>query len=72
MLERVAESVPPQARVLIEKFWPGPLTLVLRKRAEVPDLVTAGLPTVAVRMPAHPVAHALIERAGIRDCGAER
>ncbi len=65
MLERVAESVPAQARVLIEEFWPGPLTLVLHKRAEISDLVTAGLPTVAVRMPAHPVAHALIERAGV-------
>lgn len=64
MLERVAADIPPQARVLIENFWPGPLTLVLNKREQVPDLVTAGLPTVAVRMPAHPVAHALIERAG--------
>ena len=64
MLERVAEDIPAQARVLIERFWPGPLTLVLRKRAQIPDLVTAGLPTVAVRMPAHPVAHALIQRAG--------
>jgi L-threonylcarbamoyladenylate synthase len=63
MLARVADGVSPHARVLIEKFWPGPLTLVLRKRAEVPDLVTAGLATVAVRMPANPVAHALIERA---------
>ncbi len=63
-LERVAAGVPSQARILIENFWPGPLTLVLRKRAEVPDLVTAGLPTVAVRMPAHPIARALIERAG--------
>ncbi len=63
MLARVVDRVSPQARALIEKFWPGPLTLVLRKRAEVPDLVTAGLPTVAVRMPANPVAHALIERA---------
>jgi L-threonylcarbamoyladenylate synthase len=63
-LERVAAGVPPQARALIGKFWPGPLTLVLRKHVEVPDLVTAGLPTVAVRMPAHPVARALIERAG--------
>jgi L-threonylcarbamoyladenylate synthase len=64
MLELVADGVGAQARVLIEKFWPGPLTIVLRKRDRVPDLVTAGLPTVAVRMPAHPVARALIERAG--------
>lgn len=63
MLARVAREIPDRARTLIARFWPGPLTLVLRKRAEVPDLVTAGLETVAVRMPAHPVAHALIERA---------
>jgi L-threonylcarbamoyladenylate synthase len=63
MLERVAQEIPATARTLIRAFWPGPLTLVLNKRAEVPDLVTAGLPTVAVRMPAHPIARALIERA---------
>ena len=65
MLARVAEDIPPDARALIERFWPGPLTLVVRKRPEIPDLVTAGLGTVAVRMPAHPVARALIERAGL-------
>jgi L-threonylcarbamoyladenylate synthase len=64
MLERVAANIPARARSLIDAFWPGPLTLVVRKCAEVPDLVTAGLPTVAVRMPAHPVARTLIERAG--------
>ncbi|HTZ54260.1 MAG TPA: L-threonylcarbamoyladenylate synthase [Candidatus Acidoferrum sp.] len=63
MIERVAAGLPPKARVLIERFWPGPLTVVARKRREVPDLVTAGLPTVALRMPAHPIARALIERA---------
>jgi len=50
---------------LMDAFWPGPLTLVLPKRPVVPDLVTAGLPTVAVRMPAHPVAQALIREAGV-------
>jgi L-threonylcarbamoyladenylate synthase len=65
MLDRVARDLPADARVLIAQFWPGPLTIVLRKRAEIPDLVTAGLPTVAVRMPAHPVARDLIARAGI-------
>ncbi|HEY1654066.1 MAG TPA: L-threonylcarbamoyladenylate synthase [Candidatus Tumulicola sp.] len=65
MLERVASEVSARARALIERFWPGPLTLVLRKRPGIPDLVTADLPTVAVRMPAHAVARALIARAGI-------
>jgi L-threonylcarbamoyladenylate synthase len=65
MLDRVAAAVSPGARALIARFWPGPLTLVLPKRPEIPEIVTAGLPTVAVRMPAHPVARALLERAGI-------
>ncbi len=64
MLERVAQDVPATARALMQTFWPGPLTIVLRKRAALGDLVTAGLPTVAVRMPAHPIARDLIERAG--------
>ena len=65
MLRRVVIDVPPLARMLIARFWPGPLTLVLGKAAIVPDLVTSGLETVAVRMPAHPVARAIIERAGV-------
>jgi L-threonylcarbamoyladenylate synthase len=53
-----------RAALLAEAFWPGPLTLVFPKDAAVPDLVTSGLPTVAVRMPRHPVAQALIKAAG--------
>ncbi len=53
------------AEALARAFWPGPLTLVLPKKAIVPDGVTAGLPTVAVRVPAHPIAHALLAAAGI-------
>jgi L-threonylcarbamoyladenylate synthase len=52
------------AQVLMERFWPGPLTLVVPKRDIVPPIVTAGLETVALRVPAHPVALALIRRAG--------
>lgn len=63
--ERFWAKVPDLARKLIEKFWPGPLTLVLPKREMIPDIVTAGLPTVAVRMPSHPVALALIRAAGV-------
>jgi L-threonylcarbamoyladenylate synthase len=62
---QVAASWPDEAQALAERFWPGPLTLVLPKRPEVPEVVTAGLPTVALRVPAHPVAHALIRAAGI-------
>ena len=63
MLARVASRVSERARRAMERFWPGPLTLILPKGDAVPELVTAGLPTVAVRMPAHPVARDLIARA---------
>jgi L-threonylcarbamoyladenylate synthase len=65
MIERVASAWPEKARILAQRFWPGPLTLVVPKAPEVPDIVTAGLPTVGVRMPAHPVALALIEAAQV-------
>jgi L-threonylcarbamoyladenylate synthase len=64
MLDKVA-IVPPQAEPLIAAFWPGPLTLLLPRTSQVPDNVTAGRPLVGVRMPAHPIALALIEAAGI-------
>jgi L-threonylcarbamoyladenylate synthase len=65
MLKRVVAIWPQVAQKLAERFWPGPLTLVLPKLAAVPDLVTAGLPTVGVRMPAHPIARALITKAQV-------
>ncbi|MDE3084648.1 MAG: threonylcarbamoyl-AMP synthase [Verrucomicrobiota bacterium] len=52
------------ARRLAKKFWPGPLTLVLPKKTVVPAIVTAGLPSVAVRMPAHPLLRKLLKKAG--------
>lgn len=61
----VAEDWPDLAAQLAERFWPGPLTLVLPKKATVPDLTTAGLDTVAVRVPSHPVALSLIAAAGV-------
>jgi L-threonylcarbamoyladenylate synthase len=64
-LALLATHVPPEARLLLERFWPGPLTLVLPKSGSVPDIVTAGLATVAVRMPDHPVALSLLRRAGV-------
>jgi L-threonylcarbamoyladenylate synthase len=57
-------GMPPAAEQLAARFWPGPLTLVLPKLPIVPDPVTAGLPTVAIRVPAHPVALALLRAAG--------
>jgi L-threonylcarbamoyladenylate synthase len=59
-----AAEVPDAARRLAETFWPGPLTLVLPKSGRVPDAVTGGQPTVALRAPAHPVARALLAAFG--------
>jgi len=64
-LTELVRSVPPLAMELIDKFWPGPLSLVLEKRRCVPDIVTAGLPSVAVRCPQHDVARQLIRAAGV-------
>lgn len=63
-VEGVARSVPELARALMERFFPGPLTLVLPRHPRIPDVVTAGGDTVAVRMPNHAVARALIEALG--------
>lgn len=57
---RYATDLDPRAVALMERFWPGPLTLVVKKHPAIPDLVTAGLETVALRVPAHPVALALL------------
>lgn len=63
-LDVVVGSLPTLGQRLMDAFWPGPLTLVLPKQPVIPDLITAGLSTVAVRMPNHPVAQALIREAG--------
>ncbi len=64
-LETLCRDVPDEAFLLASRFWPGPLTLVLPKKDTVPDVVTAGLPTVAVRLPASPEARAVITAAGV-------
>jgi len=65
MARTLTADWPERAHVLAVRFWPGPLTLVLKKAGIVPDLVTAGLDSVGVRVPAHPIALALIRRAGV-------
>jgi len=60
-IKKVCKAVPKKAKQLIKKFWPGPLTLVLQKNKKIPKEVCAGLNTVAVRMPKHKVALALIK-----------
>lgn len=63
-LENLAREIPDVARKLAEAFWPGPLTMIFKKRVEVPTGTTGGLDTVGIRMPEHPVALALIRSAG--------
>lgn len=63
-MDDVAVDIPPLARTLAGAFWPGPLTLVLRRSPAIPEIVSAGLDTIAVRLPAHPVAIALIRACG--------
>jgi L-threonylcarbamoyladenylate synthase len=64
MVDTVALEMPPRARALMAEHWPGPLTLVLRARPQVPTEVTAGSGTVGVRLSAHPVARALVGALG--------
>ena len=64
-LAELAEAIPPLALELAARFWPGPLTLILRRAATVPPLIAEGMDTVAVRMPAHPVARALLAATGV-------
>ena len=64
-LKKIVLKVDEKVEILIKKFWPGPLTLVLPKTKRVPEIVSAGLKTVAVRMPSHPVALKLIKEAQV-------
>lgn len=63
-LNKIVKEIPAEARVLAQKYWPGPLTMILKKAACVPLETTGGLDTVAVRMPSHKIAMALIAAAG--------
>jgi L-threonylcarbamoyladenylate synthase len=65
MARSLVTEWPDSAGRLAARYWPGPLTLVLPKQASIPDIVTAGLPTVGLRMPAHPLALALIREARV-------
>lgn len=64
-LPPLVAAIPRQARLLAERFWPGPLTMILPRSRMIPQAVSAGLDTVAVRMPSHLVARALISLAGV-------
>lgn len=64
-LERLTADIPEKARRLANRFWGGPLTLIMKKSELIPDTVTCGMDTVAVRLPSHPTAKRLIELAGV-------
>lgn len=59
-LTEYASDIPSDAKILMKRFWPGPLTMILKKRPSIPDIVTAGLSTVGIRVPSHPVALELL------------
>jgi len=59
-VEKYAEEVPEPVRILAERFWPGPLTILVKKKPNVPDLVTSGLDTVGIRCPDHPLTRELL------------
>jgi L-threonylcarbamoyladenylate synthase len=63
-LREIAQDIPEKAFILMNAFWPGPLTLILNKKAFVPEITTCGLDTIAVRMPNNPLALGLIEESG--------
>ena len=63
-LTNIVSHIPPKAQLLADTFWPGSLTLVLKKKSTIPDLVTAGKSTVAVRIPNHPVTLELLRQTG--------
>ncbi|MEE1279723.1 MAG: L-threonylcarbamoyladenylate synthase [Oscillospiraceae bacterium] len=65
MIYPLVEEFDERARMLSERFWPGPLTIIMKRSKTVPDVVSAGLPTVAIRMPSDPIAKALIREAGV-------
>lgn len=61
----LVEAIPPAAKKLADAFWPGPLTVILKKAPCVPPVVSGGLDTVAVRMPSHPIARAILKESGV-------
>jgi L-threonylcarbamoyladenylate synthase len=64
-LPRYCRDIPESAYALAERFWPGPLTMILKRRDMVPDVVTAGLDTVGMRCPAHPLCRAILQAADV-------
>ena len=64
-LKPLVKSIPKEAEIIAERFWPGPITMIFERSSLISDVITAGLDTVAIRMPKHPVASALIKASGV-------
>ncbi|NLY77155.1 MAG: threonylcarbamoyl-AMP synthase [Tissierellia bacterium] len=64
-VKQLVKSIPKQAEIIAEKFWPGPLTMIFERSSLIPDVITAGLDTVAIRMPDHKIALELIRASGV-------
>lgn len=64
-LQPLVKDIPPIAYKCMERFWPGPLTMIFKKSEIIPSIITGGLDTVAIRMPSHPIASALISASGV-------
>ncbi len=64
-VESLVESIPTEAKILMERFWPGPLTMIFKRSNLIPDMITAGLDTVAIRMPNNHIALELIKTSGV-------
>jgi L-threonylcarbamoyladenylate synthase len=67
-MNKIAAEIPEDAKKLANEFWPGPLTIILKKRAEISDKITAGKDTVGLRVPAHPATLEIVRRAGPLAC----
>lgn len=64
-MDKLVSEIPENAKKLAEKFWPGPLTMIMKKSDIIPENISAGLDTVAIRLPSHPIAKELIEKSGV-------
>ena len=67
-MDEIAQNIPKSARLLAEKFWPGPLTIILTKKDQISDQVTAGKKTVGIRMPAHEIPLSILIKTGPLAC----
>lgn len=63
-IDALVEDIPPAARILMQAFWPGRLTLIFRAKSHLPEILTAGTGKIGIRVPRNPIAHALVQKSG--------